>query len=618
MYKLEDKRDGSKFFQLLKDAGYYVHKYKDELLTARNYFFLCLYLGYYGYAMSCNFKDDAAICLTVFTVFGMVYIIIQRLTKTEFWGRTWKALRKQFCQMYNYGRTPKIIRWFFIVAWSLGFFAYLIINVALKDANSLRSLAGMAVYLLLLVLLSNNRRRINWNCVFYGIILQCLFGLFVIRTTAGSTILVWFSDRIIEFMGYADVGSEFVFGAEFVNHRFAMQTMPAVIVFVAVIQVLMHLGVIQFVVRLIGTPVAYLLDVSAPEAMNACANILLGGAEAGAIIYEYLFTMPTSRLFAINVGGLSSVAGTALIQYIAFGVPVKYLLAASAMSAPAALVCAKIVYPDTDVKITDINMQEIELDVTTQTEIFDKDLTTKDQSPVKEKESGVLNEDETANIPVKTMKTDIKSDLFQPRSVGEALVLGTTNGMKLATSIIGILIVSLALLELTNSTVKWFGDRVNIDISLNLILSYLFYPFVYLMGVDAEDCLRAGEYLGLRTLSSPGVPYIYVGQLIRNRERLEEFTATFNLSIEYDRTKDILLPYWNETLVGGIFSERSELIITYALCGFASVPTVGVAFGLITAFVPHRLDELSKLAVKLLITGTIASYLTACVAGLLS
>ncbi|XP_053374460.1 solute carrier family 28 member 3-like [Mercenaria mercenaria] len=636
----QGKTDGkTKKYEINDDSNFSIHaenvkeflrKYKLHFKTARNILLLVLYLGYYGYAMYCNFGDEPSIRLTVFTAFGVAYISWKNFQKLVCYRRTWGAFRKQLYSVYTDGRRPKITQWFFYTVWGILCVVYIIINVALKEARNLRPLAGIVVYILLLVLISNNRKRIHWHCVFYGIILQCLFGLFIIKTTAGTTTLLWFSDRLTEFMRYADVGSRYVFGEKYLDHSFVMQTIPAIIVFLAVIQVLMYLGAIQFVVKLIGTPMAYILDVSAPEAINACANIFLGGAEAGAIVLEYLFTMPTSRLFAINVGGLASCAGSALIQYMAFGVPIKYLLAASAMSAPAALVCAKLVYPDREEDALKENVQDISSVSTTNENGFNRHASnefmkeTLQRIPVennseKEGETVISDaiDDESENDQ-KEMKNEHSPNFKKPTSVGEALVFGTKNGIKLATSIIGLLIVSLAVLELLNKTVEWFGDRVNIHITFNLILSYLFYPFVYVMGVDTEDCLRAGEYLGLRTLSSPGIPYIKLGRLIQNRQHLTAYTKAFNESLEYDRASDIFLPNWNMTLTDGVFSERSELIVTYALCGYASIPTIGITFGLTTAFIPHRLPEISKLGPKILIAGTVASYLTACVAGLLS
>ncbi|XP_045168425.2 solute carrier family 28 member 3-like [Mercenaria mercenaria] len=627
---ISNNKNDSKIDKITNILNDLFRENKQRFKTVRNIFFLVLYLAYYGYAMYCNFGDEPSIRLTVFTVFGLLCISWKQLRNFECFRTAWKIFCRSVYTLYSVGRRPKIIQWSLYFVWSALFLVYVIVNVALKDTRNLIPLVGIAVFILLMILLSNNRRRINWHCVFYGTILQCLFGLFVLKTTAGTTTLMWFSDRLIEFISYSDVGSAFVFGQKYLDHVFAMQVIPSIIVFVAVIQVLIYVGAVQFIVKLVGYPLAYILDVSAPEAMNAFANILLGGAESGATMYEYLFTMPTSRLFAICVGGLASCAGSNLIQYMAFGVPLKYLLAASAMSAPAALVCAKIVYPDTGEEDLQENTPEMALDTTERNkyrvsvlsdespkDIFSNTIT--EQSPENIKEAVLLNEmEDKYRQSEKENGTEGKRRFVAPKSVGEALVVGTTNGLKLSASIIGLLIVSLAVIEMLNKTVEWFGDRVNVHITLNLILSYLFYPLVYIMGVESEDCLRAGEFLGLRTLSSPVIPYIYLGRLIYNRQRLDAYTAAFNETFTYDRQSDIFLPNWNMTLTGGIFSERSEVIVTYALCGFASIPTVGITFGLVTAFVPHRLPEITKLGFRLLVTGTVASYLTACVAGLLS
>ncbi|XP_053373043.1 solute carrier family 28 member 3-like [Mercenaria mercenaria] len=180
------------------------------------------------------------------------------------------------------------------------------------------------------------------------------------------------------------------------------------------------------------------------------------------------------------------------------------------------------------------------------------------------------------------------------------------------------MIVALSIIEFLDKTVEWFGNRVNIHISLKLMLSYVSYPFVYIMGVDEEDCLRAGEMLGIRTLSVAGIPYQQLGDLIENRKVLMAYMAKFNETITDDRGNDIFLPQWNQTLTGGVFSESSELIVSYALCGFASIPMIGMTLGALTVIIPDRAPEVTKLSFRALVAGTIASYLTACVAGLVS
>ncbi|XP_053374462.1 solute carrier family 28 member 3-like [Mercenaria mercenaria] len=209
-----------KFANILNDL---FRENKQRFKTVRNIFLLVLYLAYYGYAMYCNFGDEPSIRLTVFTVFGLLCISWKQLRNFECFRTAWKSFCRKVYALYSVGRRPKIIQWGLYFVWSALFLVYVIVNVALKDSRNLIPLVGIAVFILLMVLLSNNRRRINWHCVFYGTILQCLFGLFVLKTTAGTTTLMWFSDRLIEFISYSDVGSSFVFGQKYLDHVFAMQ-----------------------------------------------------------------------------------------------------------------------------------------------------------------------------------------------------------------------------------------------------------------------------------------------------------------------------------------------------------------------------------------------------------
>ncbi|XP_053373042.1 solute carrier family 28 member 3-like [Mercenaria mercenaria] len=330
---------------VMKQYSGFFQRNMPTIVTARNYGLLILYLAFYSYAMYCNFGDEGSIRLTVFTGFGVLYLGWNNLLSQDGIRKSWKSATSFIYMSYKYGSRPKVIRWCLYLVWAAIMVYYLISNVALKDPGKLRSLGGYIAFILILVIISNNRRKINWHCVVWGSAMQCLLGYFIIKTTAGATVILWLSDRLMEFMDYSRVGAKFVFGDSYMDHRFAMQAMPSVIVFFAAIQVLIYLGTIQFIVRTLGKFLAIILDVSAPEATNACANIFLGGIESAILVIEYIDSMPTSRLFTLMTNWFASCGGSALIQFISFGVPASYLLAASAMSAPAALVCAKITFP---------------------------------------------------------------------------------------------------------------------------------------------------------------------------------------------------------------------------------------------------------------------------------
>lgn len=343
----------------------FLQRNSQTIAKVRNSVLVLLYLGYYCYAMYCNYWDEPAIRLTVFTGFGILLIGWNKALTVESFKKLLKSVSSVIHKTYKSGRTPTVIRWSLYVIWTGLLVAYLIINVALKDPSKLRSLGGFVTFILLLFVISNNKRKINWHCVFWGTAVQCMLGVFIVKSEIGKTVILWFSDRLGEFMSYSRVASEFAFGKSYIDHPFAMQALPSIMVFCAVVQVLVYLGTIQFVVKTLGTGIAAILEVSAPEATNACANIFLGGIEAALLVIEYIDKMPTSRLFTLMTNWFASCGGSALIQFISFGVPASYLLAASAMSAPAALVCAKLVYPDEDQEEFKNAVSEVALEVVT-------------------------------------------------------------------------------------------------------------------------------------------------------------------------------------------------------------------------------------------------------------
>lgn len=396
---------------------------------------------------------------------------------------------------------------------------------------------------------------------------------------------MWFSDRLQELLSYSKAASVFIFGAGYMEHEFAFKILPSIIFFTTFVALMQYLGVMQAIVRTLGRFLAFVLGVSAPEAMNASANIFVGGAEAAVTVMQHLDSAPVSHLFTFLTAGAASLGGAALIQFIAFGVPAQYLLSASVMSAPAAVVCSKIMFPDTE---DPYHVADAEVEVKTSESENQTQTPRRHQQPRK------------------------------PKGVVEALVLGAKQGTKIVANIFGVLVVFLALVDFADATVMWFGERVDIHgLTLTRILAYVFYPFSFLMGVDREDCLLIGKYLGIRTVALAPVAFKSLATTMENGKQFEAYKALYNSSWSY-RGDDIFLENWNVTLHGGMISERSSLIGTYALCGFASITTVGLSLGALGSLAPRRIPEISRISPWAVVSGTLASYLTACVAGVLS
>ncbi|XP_052801298.1 solute carrier family 28 member 3-like [Mya arenaria] len=635
---------------------------KEIVTSLRNYALLVLFLMYYGYAMYCHFGDEPSVRLTVFTCLGVWLIFWRKIKLNEFVQNGIRGILAIVHAAYHSGQRPRIIRWFLYILNAGVLLTYLVIEVILAEPRKLISLGGFLAFLLLLFLMSNNKRQINWHCIFWGCCIQCYIGYFILKSSSGRYLVNWFAARLEEFMQYSDVGAEYVFGPKFLDHPFAFQTVPAIIVFCAVIQVLIYLGTIQFIVKSLGKVLAVVLDVSAPEAVNACANIFLGGIESALLVVEYIEGMPTSHLFALMTNWFASCGGSALIKFAQFGVPASHLLSASAMSAPAALVCAKLMFPDCDKELNEALKEEVEVDVSldsTKSIVDDNPKLSLDTIKVNgnvpvpkfcnnntnehvlelkvDTTESLAHHDDDINGSVKQEETESQSEKSAPISTStnaetkmkptkksiqtgdnmlEALVIGTKAGVKLTASIVANMIVFLSVIEMADKTVEWFANRVDLHLTFSIILSYAFYPLVFLMGISVSDCFKAAELLGLRTLANAGVSYLKLGQIVDNNDVLTRYELQYNTTWFYVED-DIFLKHENRTLTGGVMSERSVIILTFALCGFASVGLLGMLVGAMSSLIPSRTTELSKLTVRVLITGTLASYLTACVAGLM-
>ncbi|XP_021350783.1 solute carrier family 28 member 3-like isoform X2 [Mizuhopecten yessoensis] len=418
--------------------------------------------------------------------------------------------------------------------------------------------------------MSNNKANINWHTVFWGLSLQFGFALIVLRTEWGINAVRWITDRFLEFIVFADNGSAFIFSEKYKEFKVIFKVVPSVIVFCAFVAVLSYLGVLAFIFSNLGCVLGYCLQTHPLESINAVTNIFMSGIESLVVINEYIDSLSTSQVFCVYTNGLSSIAGFAFVVFANFGIPVEYLLTASIMSAPAALVASKIVYPSETLK---------------------------------------LCKDDDKKYFIAT-----KSDR---KSVVEAMAKGGLQGLQLVKGVLINILTYISLLAFANATITWFGERAGVkELTIGKIFSYCLWPLAFVMGIDAIDCLKVAEMLGVRMFATLILSYIRMGKYLSNKEKYNEYTAIYNNTV-LTASDDIFLPNWNTTLENGILTDRSEMIATYAMCGFASIPSVWISIGSFVALAPSRLGELPRMAIRALIAGTIASYLTACVAGLL-
>ncbi len=270
---------------------------------------------------------------------------------------------------------------------------------------------------------SINRRAIRWRLVLWGIALQLIFALLILKTTAGFAVFKFLGDVVSQFLNFSDAGAKFVFGDNFEEHFVAFKVLPTIIFFSSFITVLYHYGILQQVVKGVAWLMMKTMGTSGAESLSCAANIFVGQTEAPLLIKPYVATMTQSELHAVMTGGFATIAGGVMAAYISFGVSAEHLIAASVMSAPAALAISKLLFPETEKSLT-AGVVQIEVERT------------------------------TANVI-------------------DAAAVGASEGMKLALNVAAMLIAFLGLLALVNALLGWTGARFGWpQLSLEWIFSY--------------------------------------------------------------------------------------------------------------------------------------------------
>ena len=397
---------------------------------------------------------------------------------------------------------------------------------------------GILVLLSISFLLSNNRLLVDKNIIFWGLGLQFSFAFIILKTSFGEKLFFYFNIFIIKLISFADAGSDFLFtsfipgiGYDQALVNFAFRALPVIIFFSSLIAVTYHLGIIQFVIKNISLLMEKTMKTSGAETLSISANIFIGQTEAPILIRPYISLMTKSELMAVMVGGFATVAGSVMALYVTWlnNIPgiAGHLLAASVMSAPAALMVAKIIYPETK--------------------------------------------------QLKTIKPDKISLKSNDNNIVDAVGRGATEGLKLAANVAAMLIAFISMVAMINFALGLLGT------SMQEILGLLFKPLAWTMGIPWKDAEIVGVLLGEK---------IVLTELIAFRD-LSDYVA-----------KNIL-------------SERSIIITSYALCGFANFGSIGIQLGGIGSMAPERKKDLSRIVFKAMLGGAIASWLTASIVGII-
>jgi len=401
-----------------------------------------------------------------------------------------------------------------------------------------KGILGILTLLVIAFAISNNRNKINFRTIFWGLGLQFIFAVFILKTPIGKPIFSFLDKIITKLISFSDAGSDFLFtsyvtdvGLHPALLNFAFRLLPTIIFFSSLMAVLYHFGIIQIIVKWIAKLMQKTMHTSGAETLSVSANIFVGQTEAPLMVRPFISQMTKSELMVVMVGGFATVAGGVLAIYVKWlsNIPgiAGHLLAASVMSAPAALVVSKIIYPEVE----------------------------------KSKTSGDMN------IEIKNGNSNAM----------EALGDGASDGLKLAANVGAMLVAFISIVALLNYIFGIFGT------SIEQILSIIFKPLAWTMGIPWAE---AG----------------YVGTLMGEKIVFTELIAFGDLQSMISKNQ---------------LSERSAIIASYALCGFANFGSIGIQLGGIGGIAPQRKKEIAKLITKAMIGGALASWLTASVAGVL-
>ena len=392
--------------------------------------------------------------------------------------------------------------------------------------------------------LSNNRKRISMNIVGWGLGLQIIFAFIILKTPIGRPFFTILDKIIKKLIGFSDAGSDFLFksfvpdvGYHVAMVNFAFRALPVIIFFSSLIALTYHFGIIQFIIKWIARGMQKTMKTSGAETLSISANIFVGQTEAPIIVRPFIASMTHSELMAIMTGGFATVAGSVLALYVSWLGYIEgiagHLLAASVMSAPAALMIAKIIYPETK---------------TSQT---------------------------AGDLRISIEKQDTNAM--------DALGRGATDGLKLAANVGAMLIAFVSIIAMINY-ILGFADT-----SMQALLGFIFKPLAWSMGVPWEEAGIIGTLMGEKIVLTELVAYGDLGNILKE-----------------------------QALTGKeILSERSVVIASYALCGFANFGSIGIQLGGIGAMAPERRKDLAELAIKAMIGGALASWMTATIAGML-
>jgi len=423
-----------------------------------------------------------------------------------------------------------------------------------------RGALGMFSLIVIAFLFSANKKAIDWKKVAIGISLQLLIAIGVLKVEFIQTIFELVGGVFIEILGYTKAGSEFLFAGivgdmNKFGYIFAFQVLPTIIFFSALTSLLFYLGIIQKIVKVLAIVLSKFLGISGMESLSVAGNIFLGQTEAPLLIKAYLEKMNKSEMLLVMIGGMATVAGAVLAAYIGFlGGGDKVLELVFAKH----LLAASVMAAPGAIVISKI----------------------------------LYPQTEKVNSDVTVSSEKIGSNIL------DAIANGTTEGLRLAVNVGAMLLVFVAIIAMLNGVLGWVGDITSLNgiiaentaytaLSLEFILGSVFAPLMWLIGVPTVDISMMGQLLGIKLAASEFVGYIQLAELK------------------------------NATSVTHLAFNKSIIMATYMLCGFANFASIGIQIGGIGSLAPGQRKVLSEFGMKALIGGTIASLMSATIAGMI-
>jgi CNT family concentrative nucleoside transporter len=418
-------------------------------------------------------------------------------------------------------------------------------------------LFGLAVLIGITWLFSNHKKSVDWKLVVIGIAMQIGFAALVLLVPGGRDVFDALGDGFVRLLGFVNAGSEFIFGSlmnvETYGFIFAFQVLPTIIFFASLMSVLYHLEVMQMVVRAMAWAITKVMRVSGAETTSVCASVFIGQTEAPLTVRPYISRMTESELMTMMVGGMAHIAGGVLAAYVgmlgggdtvAQAFYAKHLLAASIMAAPATMVVAKLLIPETAVPLT---RGTVRMDV----------------------------EKTTSNVI-------------------DAAAAGAADGLKLALNIGAMLLAFIALIAMINWPLTWIGEITGLEALLGKptdmasLMGYVLSPVAWLIGVPWQDANVVGGLIGEKIVLNEFVAYLHLAEIVQG--------ATPGVAL----------------------TDQGRLIATYALCGFANFSSIAIQIGGIGGLAPDRRQDLARFGLRAVLGGTIATLMTATIAGVLT